>query len=161
MYVHHTGSLENCTALCLQESDCTAFNYASSSTGCVLRRCKLPIVPPAKNLWPTFDGFWQSSCSVSSGPAAGKDCVFPFTFHGTTYKGESKNLTKSPKTKTYRASKLQAVPSGYTEVSTRASCGAAPSKFFSSNFQPVLDGVILLQCNFQLLFYHKNFSHQG
>ena len=90
MYVHHTGSLENCTALCLQESDCTAFNYASSSTGCVLRRCKLPIVPPAKNLWPTFDGFWQSSCSVSSGPAAGKDCVFPFTFGGKTFPGEPK-----------------------------------------------------------------------
>ena len=105
MYVHHTGSLENCTALCLQESDCTAFNYASSSTGCVLRRCKLPIVPPAKNLWPTFDGFWQSSCSVSSGPAAGKDCVFPFTFGGKTFPGEPKKIDEISKKKTYRASK--------------------------------------------------------
>ena len=99
-FVPNVGSLENCKKLCLKKSDCTAFNYANSSTSCVLRGCKLPIVSPVQDRYPTFDGYWQSSCSVTSGPAAGKDCVFPFTFHGTTYKGESKNLTKSPKTKT-------------------------------------------------------------
>ena len=48
--------------------------------------------------------------------------------------------------------RFQAVPSGCMEVSTRASCGAAPSKFscnicwvflfFSSNFQPLPDDFV-------------------
>ena len=103
-FVHNTGSLQYCKALCLKKSGCTAFNYKKSSTSCVLRRCDLPIVRPVHNRYPDWDGYWQSSCLVSSGPSAGKDCVFPFTYGGTTFSGESKKLTKSPRTKTYWAS---------------------------------------------------------
>merc|ERR1712025_1239816 len=38
-FVQNAGSLENCTALCLEKSGCTAFNYERVSTSCVMRRC--------------------------------------------------------------------------------------------------------------------------
>ena len=62
----HAGSLENCKALCLEMSTCSAFNYENSSTNCVLRGCTLPIVPPAQNVHKTFDGYWKSSASTGS-----------------------------------------------------------------------------------------------
>ena len=65
-FVQNAGSLENCKALCLEMSTCTAFNYENSSTYCVLRGCTLPIVPPAQNVYQTFDGYWKSSASTGS-----------------------------------------------------------------------------------------------
>ena len=75
--VQNAGSLENCKDLCLdwrslgwtglEKSSCTAFNYADSSTSCVLRGCKMmPIIPPAQNRYPTFDGYWKSSASTGN-----------------------------------------------------------------------------------------------
>ena len=57
-----SGSVENCKAFCLEQKDprCTAFNYDSSSKNCVLLGCKLPVVPPAKNVAPTYDGYWHA-----------------------------------------------------------------------------------------------------
>ena len=54
----YTGSLQDCQAFCLGQSGCTAFNYKSSTTNCKLRGCKQPVVPPAKNKLPTYDGYW-------------------------------------------------------------------------------------------------------
>ena len=71
-HAQNAGSLENCKDLCLDFShhlrySCTAFNYADSSTSCVLRRCgMMPIIPPAQNRYPTFDGYWKSSASTGS-----------------------------------------------------------------------------------------------
>ena len=62
-YLKHgkrVGSLAGCKVLCHETPSCTAFNYKRSSHGCVLRSCKLPVVPPAKDAWPTYDGYWLS-----------------------------------------------------------------------------------------------------
>ena len=68
------GSLENCKAFCLEKPGCTAFNYENRTTHCVLRGCKLPVVPPAKDRYPTFDGYWQDgSWQASTGPC--KVCI--------------------------------------------------------------------------------------
>ena len=52
-----TGSLENCKNLCLETQNCNAFNYESSSTGCVTRKCSSPAPPPAQDSHPA-QGFW-------------------------------------------------------------------------------------------------------
>ena len=58
---HLKGSLKNCKAFCLEEPGCTAVNYEDNSTDCILRGCKLPVVPPANNNFPTYDGYWLVS----------------------------------------------------------------------------------------------------
>ena len=51
-------SLENCKAFCLAERGCTAINYDSKSTDCVLRGCNLPVVPPTNNRLASYDSYW-------------------------------------------------------------------------------------------------------
>ena len=52
------SSLENCQESCLNEANCTAINFDQSSGDCTLRGCSLPVVPPAQNDFPTYDGHW-------------------------------------------------------------------------------------------------------
>ena len=59
------GSLENCKASCLEEPGCTAFNYWSSTTDCVLRACNLPVVPPSQNVFPHY-GYWLLPSTTGS-----------------------------------------------------------------------------------------------
>jgi len=71
------GSLENCKAFCLEEPDCTAFNYDNSSTYCTLRGCKLPVDPPTVDASATFDGYWHSStgsCRLGFQCIINRDC---------------------------------------------------------------------------------------
>ena len=60
---HWKDSLQDCKAVCLEDTICTAVNYDDSSTACILRGCTLPVLPPANNKFPSFDGYWL----VSSG----------------------------------------------------------------------------------------------
>ena len=57
------GSLQACKELCLEMHGCTAFNYNSQTTTCVMRGCSLPVVPPANDNHDNFDGYWLSSTS--------------------------------------------------------------------------------------------------
>ena len=60
------GSLASCKVFCHETPDCTAFNYNSGSTRCVLRACKVPVVPPARDSYSSYDGYWLSSTFTGS-----------------------------------------------------------------------------------------------
>ena len=59
------GGLQSCKTFCLEEPRCTAFNYNSKTTSCVLRGCSLPVVPPKANGVKTYDGYWYPSTAGS------------------------------------------------------------------------------------------------
>ena len=54
----HSGGLRKCKDLCLETPGCSAFNYNDLTTSCALRRCSRPIIPPAKDLDPHYNGYW-------------------------------------------------------------------------------------------------------
>ena len=60
------GSLQICKAFCLEETGCTAFNWNRGKRRCILRGCKLPVVPPATNVFSGFVGYWISSTSTGN-----------------------------------------------------------------------------------------------
>ena len=60
------NNLQGCKDACLENQNCTAFNYNAATKTCYLRGCKSPVVPPTSDNYGGYDGFWLSSSSKLS-----------------------------------------------------------------------------------------------
>ena len=64
-------SLKRCDELCRGEFRCTAFNYNDITKNCVLRACRLPVVPPANDEVAGYDGFWRETIQINNSNSNG------------------------------------------------------------------------------------------